>query len=99
MSYPQQPGGYAPPPRDHPRATLALVLGILSLVCLQILGPFAWVIGRKAVVEIDASGGQMGGRGQAQAGYVLGIISTALFVLWLVVLAVAIPTGMLASGS
>ena len=30
--------------------------------------------------EIDASGGQLGGRGQAQAGYVLGIIGTVLLI-------------------
>jgi Domain of unknown function (DUF4190) len=99
MSYPEQPGGYhAPPPQDHPRATTALVLGILSLVCLQILGPFAWNIGKKAMNEIDASGGRMGGRGQAQAGYVLGIISTVLLGLWLLVLAVSIPAAVLSGG-
>jgi hypothetical protein len=33
--------------------------------------------------EIDASGGRVGGRGQAQAGFILGIIGTALWVLGL----------------
>ncbi len=75
----QQPGyGYTP---DHPRATLALVLGIISIVLCQLLGPVAWVIGGRAVREIDASGGTMGGRGSAKAGQILGIISTILLVL------------------
>ena len=44
--------GYAP---DHPRATIALVLGIIGIVACQIVAPFALVIGRDAVKEIDAS--------------------------------------------
>jgi hypothetical protein len=78
--YPQGYGGYQPP-RDHPKATTALVLGILSLVLCQILGPFALVIGRRAVKDIDASGGALGGRGQATAGWVCGLIATILLVL------------------
>lgn len=82
--YPPQPyPGYAYPvaPPDHPRATTAMVLGILALVCCQLTGPFAWVIGARAVKEIDASGGRLGGRGQAVAGKVLGIVGTVLLVL------------------
>jgi uncharacterized membrane protein YjgN (DUF898 family) len=83
MAYPPQSGGgYQPPPQqDHPRATTALVLGILGLVICGILAPFAWRIGKQAVDEIDASGGQLGGRGQAQAGYILGIIGSVLLIL------------------
>jgi Domain of unknown function (DUF4190) len=90
------PYGYAPQP-DHPRATLAMILGILSLVCCQLTGPFAWAIGSKAVREIDASGGRLGGRGQAMAGKVLGIIGTVLMVLVIVyvvvVLVIAVSGG------
>ncbi|MGZ4581735.1 MAG: DUF4190 domain-containing protein [Nocardioidaceae bacterium] len=84
-SYPPPPQGgpaYAP---QHPRATLALVLGILSLVICSVLGPFAWVIGGNAVKEIDASGGQLGGRGLAQAGRICGMIATVLLILGAVV--------------
>ncbi len=82
MSYPPQAGGgYQPPPQqNHPRATTALVLGILGVVICGILAPFAWRVGKQAMGEIDASGGQLGGRGQAQAGYILGIIGTVLLV-------------------
>ena len=69
---------YAP---DHPRATLALVLGILGIVLCQVAAPFAWVIGKRTVAEIDASRGTVGGRGAAQAGYVLGIIGSILLIL------------------
>jgi hypothetical protein len=92
---PQQPvPGYPPygmPSRpDHPRATTALVLGILSVVACGVLGPFAWRIGKGAVDEIDASGGRLGGRATAQAGYVLGVVGTVflgLAVLYLLAMA------------
>jgi hypothetical protein len=73
--------GYGPPPwqpPDHPKAVTALVLGIVGVVACQVLSPFAWVIGKRTLDEIDASGGRYGGRGLAQAGYVLGIVGTVL---------------------
>jgi hypothetical protein len=92
--------GYGPPmypePPAHRNATTALILGIVGLVgglsCYLpiLLAPFAWAMGRRAVREIDASHGQLGGRGQAQAGAVLGIIGTALLALAIVALLVVI---------
>jgi hypothetical protein len=78
--------GYGPPPppppgqygQDHPRATLSLILGILSLVLCQLLGPVAWVVGKRTVNEIDAAPGAYTGRGLAQAGYICGIVGTVL---------------------
>lgn len=95
--YGQQPYPQAPPPGypaqgqvqyapDHPRATTTLVLGILGLVLCQVLAPFAWVMGRRTLNEIEASQGRVGGRGAAQAGYVLGIVGTVLLVLGLIFL-------------
>jgi hypothetical protein len=78
--YGQPPTGYAP---DHPKATTALVLGILGLVVCGVIAPFAWRIGRRTLDEIDGSHGQLGGRGTAQAGYVLGIIGTVVLLLGL----------------
>jgi hypothetical protein len=80
---PQAPVQYAP---DHPKATTSLVLGILGLVVCGIIAPFAWVMGKRTVSEIDASGGRLGGRGAAQAGYILGLIGTVLLGLGLLVL-------------
>jgi hypothetical protein len=57
------------------------VLGILGLVCCGVASPFAIWLGRKSMREIDASGGRVGGRGQAPAGFIMGIIGTALWVL------------------
>lgn len=83
--YPAQYPVYATP--DHPKATTALVLGLVGIIggltCYLplALGPWAWSIGRRAVREIDAEPQRFGGRGQAMAGYVLGVISTVLLVL------------------
>ncbi len=98
---PYYPGGYPPMPvrvPDHPQAVTALVLGILGLVlCGGLTSPFAWWLGRKAMREIDASGGAMGGRGQAQAGFILGIIGTALLAVGVLIVVVAV-LGALFSG-
>jgi hypothetical protein len=74
-----------------------MVLGILGIVVCGVIAPFAWSIGKKTRDEIDASGGRLGGRGQAQAGYVLGIVGTVLLglglvfaVLWLLIVVIAI---------
>jgi len=81
---PPPPYGYAPFPPDHPQSVTVLVLGILSLLFCQLLGPVAWVMGHRAVREIDEAQGRLGGRSQAQLGMVLGIVGTALLGLALV---------------
>lgn len=81
---PQHPyGPYPPPvPAADGRAVAALVLGVLGLVAC---GPFASVpaivLGRTATRAIDASQGRLGGRGMATAGFVLGIVATAIWAL------------------
>ena len=97
--YGQQPGypvAYAP---DHPRATMSLILGILGIVVCGVIAPFAWRIGKQTVDEIDASNGQLGGRGSAQAGYVLGIIGTILLGIGVAFLAVYVVIVIVAIGS
>jgi hypothetical protein len=94
------PTGYVP---DHPKATSSLVLGILGIVVCGIVAPFAWVVGKRTVREIDASNGQLGGRGSAQAGYVLGVIGTVLLglglALLLLVVVVAVAGGIASSST
>jgi hypothetical protein len=68
-------------PREHPQGTLILILGILSLVCIQILGPVAWIMGNKALAEIDANPSMFSNRSAVNAGRICGIISTVLLVL------------------
>lgn len=103
--YPQQ--GYPQPnygtQQKQSQATTALVLGILGLLCCGFLAPVAWIMGQKSVREIDASGGALGGRGEAKAGQVLGIIGTVIIVLaliWVVIsVVIAISAGTTTSTS
>lgn len=80
-------GGWEPAPtgtgpsQSSGKATASLVLGIVGLVVLPfVCSVLAIVLGRKARREIDASGGRLGGRGNATAGIVLGWIGLAFIV-------------------
>ena len=82
-----QPPG---PTVEHPQATLAFVLGLLSILGLLILGPFGWYYGRKVVREIDHDPRQFSNRGLAMAGMVLGIVGTAFMVMLMVLFVVGV---------
>ena len=94
--YGQQPYGY-PQPASHPSSTTAMVLGIIGLAGILacggvtlVLSPFAWIMGGRAVREIDAAPpGTYRGREQANAGRIMGIIGTILLIIG-VVLAVGL---------
>jgi hypothetical protein len=73
------------------------VLGILGVVLCPLCGPVAWVLGRKAEQEVDASGGRIGGRGLGTAGKILGIIGTLFIVLFIVLLLLGTMTNVGAS--
>jgi hypothetical protein len=89
---PGQYGGYGAghAPQQHPSATTALVLGLVSLIGMFVCvfpilaAPFAWRTGGRAVKEIDAQPGRWSGREQAQAGRIMGIIGTVLLVLGII---------------
>lgn len=87
---------YVPPPPSHPKATTAMVLGIIAvaggLACYLPLfvAPFAWVTGARAVREIDASGGALGGRSEANTGKILGIVGSVFLALALLVVIVLV---------
>lgn len=92
-----QPGlsqqGYGLPSLPkHPQAQTAMVLGIIALAgsftCLVpiLVSPFAWYFGAKVKREIAAEPQRWGGQGEAQAGFIMGIIGTVLLALGIVVL-------------
>jgi hypothetical protein len=75
---------------------LGLPLGIPGLV----LGPLAYFLGKGAVDRIDSSKGSISGRGAAVAGWVIGVVATAIgaavTLVWLVFVLVAVsgpPSG------
>ena len=58
-----------------------MIVGIVSILCCGPAGIAAIIMGNQAKKEIAASGGALAGQGQAQAGFVLGIIALVLTVL------------------
>jgi len=88
-------GEYAAPApaRRAEGAIPALVLGILGLVFCPLCGPIAWSLGAKAERLVDASGGTLGGRGEATAGKVLGMIATALIVIGIALIVLLVAFG------
>ncbi len=72
---------------------LALILGIVSVVCCSILGPVAFFIGNSSLTRIRASNGALGGAGLAQAGRILGIVGTVLLALGVLYVIVVVLAG------
>jgi TRAP-type C4-dicarboxylate transport system permease small subunit len=82
---PQNP---IPPPGQGPypeqgQAVTVLVLGILSIVICQLLGPFAWKLGNDELRGIAEARRPPEGLSMAQAGRITGIIGTCLLALGL----------------
>lgn len=89
-SYPPPPpggGGYAQP-QSNKKALWSMILGILGLVCCGVFaGVPALILGNMAKKEIAASGGAQTGGGMAKAGFILGIISIAMTVIYIILYA------------
>ena len=79
---------YPAGPPNASNAVAALVLGILGIILCPLLGPVAWVLGRKGEQEVARSGGAVGGRCLATAGKIVGMVGT-FFLLILFAVAVA----------
>ena len=81
-------GAAAGAPKDHPRATTSLVLGIVSLFIFGlVLGAVAIYLGSKVEQEIATSDGTLTGTDRARWGKNLGI---AGMILWTVLLLVSV---------
>ena len=70
-----------------------LALGILSLVCCSVLGPFAWFQANEALAMIDHGGYSPVERNLVAAGQVCGMIGTGLLVLGILAVLVQFASG------
>lgn len=75
---PPAPGGSYP---EQSQAATVLVLGILSIVLCQILGPIAWKLGADELKAIAEGRRSPESLGLAQAGRICGIVGTCLLAL------------------
>ena len=75
--------------RPH-RGVLILVLGILGIVLCMPLGIAAWVMGNGDLAAMDRGEMDPEGRGMTQAGKICGIISVALVVLTIAIVAMTV---------
>jgi hypothetical protein len=82
--YPYPAGGGYAVPASNQKALWALILGIFGLLCCGVASIAALVLGILAKNEIRASRGTQSGEGQAQAGFILGIIGCAFWALGIV---------------
>ena len=79
------------------RGVMILVFGILGLMVCFIFGIVSWVMGKGDLQKMKA--GQMDREGEAltRVGYILGIVSTiivlAAFVIWLLIVVLAVGAG------
>jgi ABC-type Fe3+ transport system permease subunit len=89
--------GYGGMPQQHGSATTALILGVLSFVCCGLLGIPAFIIGKRAEREIQASRGALTGEGLAKAGWILGLIAMILMILTVLLLAILFTGGVMTS--
>lgn len=85
--------GFDPAP-EHPNATTTLVLGIISVCMLfvgfPVTGPIAWYLGSKARKEMRQYPGRYRESSSLNAGWVMGIISSCLLILGVLMIALFI---------
>jgi hypothetical protein len=85
------------------RGTMILVFGILGLIVCFPFGIVAWVMGNTDLKAMDAGTMDPEGRGTTQAGKIIGIVTTILTVLSIIIgiffFAVALILAAVASSS
>lgn len=63
------------------RGGLVLTLGLVGVICCQLISPAAWVMGQADLRRMDSGEMDPAGRGSTQAGMVLGIVGSVLLLL------------------
>ena len=65
-------------PQQASKATVAVVLGVLGIVCCGLLAPVAWYLANEEIKGIDAGRLSEANRGMAQVAKILGIVGSIL---------------------
>ncbi|TMD99485.1 MAG: hypothetical protein E6I72_00865 [Chloroflexi bacterium] len=88
------------PGRTDGRALGSLLAGIFGLLLAflglpgLVLGPIAYFLGKSSARRITESRGELGGRSTAVAGWVMGVVATAIgavvSLVWLTIILVAV---------
>ena len=86
-------------PMKPNRATLILVLGILSLVICAPLGIAAWIMGNKDLREMDAGVMDPSGRSLTNGGRICGIIGIVLLALSIIAVVLMVALGVLGAAA
>ena len=90
MSFPQESTAYP----EASQASTALVLGIVGLVCCQVLGIVAWIMANNELEGIKAGRRNPQNEGTATAARIIGIIATVLLGLGIIALIFGIIAGL-----
>ena len=69
---------------EQHRGFMILVLGIMSIICCNLLGIAAWVMANEDLARMDRGQMDSSGRGLTQAGKICGIIALGFFALGIV---------------
>jgi uncharacterized membrane protein len=89
MSFPQESTAYP----EASQASTALVLGIVGLVCCQVLGIVAWIMANNELEGIKEGKRNPQNEGTATAARIIGIIATVLLGLGIIALIIATIVG------
>ena len=102
MSTPIPPAMPGAVPQQSSRAVVAVVLGVLGIICCGLLAPVAWYLAGEELKSIDAGRLPENNRGMAQVAKILGIIGTIILglgLLWIVFFGGMTVLGALAGGN
>lgn len=78
MSTPIPPAIPGTTTQESSKAVMALVFGVLGIICCGLLAPVAWYLANEEIKGIDAGRLTEANRGMAQVAKILGIIGTIL---------------------
>jgi hypothetical protein len=84
---------------EHPQGTTVLVLGIIGIVACQLTAPFAWIMGNRALEEIDRDPLRYSNRSNVNLGRILGMVGTILLGVVLVMVALVVVLNILIIGA